>query len=68
MAGHPRSGDLRRRTWRLLWRPDVIVLLLVAVGLAGYLAGVRRIRAAGGVAGSGRVCWAVAAAVGRWSP
>jgi len=46
----------------LLWRPDVVVLLLTAVLVVGYLVGVRRLAAAGTAWPVGRTCWAIAAA------
>ncbi len=61
MAGHP-VPVISLENLAVLWRPDVIVLLLVALSLSGYLIGVRRFRAAGGSWPAGRVCWAVAAA------
>lgn len=64
MAGH-RVPVLSAENLVLLWRPDVLVLLLVAVGVAGYLAGSRRMRtAAGGPVPRMRLWWAGAAAVG----
>jgi putative copper resistance protein D len=62
MAGHPvpviSAGNLAT-----LWRPDMIVLLLAAVALSGYLIGVRRIRATGQSWPASRICWAVGATV-----
>jgi putative copper export protein len=60
MAGHP-VPVISLDNLAIAWRPDVIVLLLVAVSLSGYLIGVRRFRAAGGSWSVGRICWAVAA-------
>jgi putative copper resistance protein D len=61
MAGHP-VPVISLENLAIAWRPDVIVLLIVALSLSGYLIGVRRFRAAGGSWPAGRVCWAVAAA------
>lgn len=60
LAGH-RLPVISAENLAVLWRPDVIVLLLVAVALAGYLAGVRRVRMSGGAWPVSRVCWAVGA-------
>ena len=47
MAGHP-VPVISPENLANLWRPDSIGLLLAAVALAGYLAGVRRFRLTGG--------------------
>lgn len=60
MAGH-RVPVISAENLALLWRPDVIVLLLVAVALTGYLTGVRRKRLTGGTWPAARVCWAIIA-------
>src|SRR6476620_10886467 len=62
LAGHP-VPVISPENLAVLWRPDMLVLLLAAVCLAGYLIGVRRRRAAGGQWPVGRICWAVGATV-----
>ena len=61
LAGH-RVPVISAENLALLWRPDVLVLLLVAVALTCYLAGTRRARMTGGRWPASRICWAVAAA------
>jgi putative copper resistance protein D len=61
MVGH-KLPVISTQNLLVLWRPDVIVLLLIAVLLAGYLVGVRRSAGAGLAWPLGRTCWAVAAA------
>ncbi len=62
MAGHP-VPVISVENLAILWRPDMIVLLLAALGLGGYLIGVRRIRAAGDIWPMARICWAVGATI-----
>jgi putative copper resistance protein D len=62
MAGHP-VPVISIENLAVLWRPDMIVVLLTAVGLACYLVGVRRFHAAGGWWPAGRICWAIGATV-----
>ncbi|MET0966367.1 MAG: cytochrome c oxidase assembly protein, partial [Nakamurella sp.] len=61
MVGH-KLPVISTQNLLLLWRPDVIAALLIAVLLAGYLVGVRRSAAAGVAWPVGRTCWAAAAA------
>ena len=62
LAGHP-VPVISPANLALLWRPDMIILLLAAVGLVSYLAGVRRLRATGESWPVGRTCWAIGATV-----
>lgn len=60
LTGH-RVPVISAENLALLWRPDVIVLLLVAVALTCYLAGARRVRMAGRNWPAARTCWVVIA-------
>jgi putative copper export protein len=62
MAGH-RVPVISVENLAVLWRPDVLVLLLVAVALTWYLTGVRRMRMTGANWPASRVCWAILAGV-----
>ena len=60
MLGH-RIPVISAENLAVLWRPDVIVLLLAAVGLAAYFGGVRKVRAHGNAWPAGRAWWATVA-------